>query len=130
MRQLVHSITRKDLVIDWFSGSGAGGQHRNKHSNCVRLTHRPTGLVSVGQDHKERHRNMRDALRRLAERLESWIREQVARPVEAPKSDEVVRTYHFAEDRFVDHASGKRWTGRDFDLDEAIRSRLAAKSRS
>lgn len=39
----------EDCDIAWFSGSGAGGQHRNKHANCARITHRPTGLVRVAQ---------------------------------------------------------------------------------
>lgn len=48
------SYTRKDFDIDWFSGTGAGGQHRNKHQNCIRITHRETGIRVQCTKHRER----------------------------------------------------------------------------
>jgi protein subunit release factor A len=73
------TITRKDLEISYFSGSGCGGQHRNKHDNCVRIKHPPTGVIVTGQDHKERQRNMKDALTRLTNHFKFrwWCDEQL-----------------------------------------------------
>jgi peptide chain release factor 1 len=61
MRELIYQVTRKDFRIDYFSGTGAGGQYRNKHQNCVRLTHNETGIVTTGQEQRSREQNLRDA---------------------------------------------------------------------
>lgn len=59
---VVFSVTKKDFEVTWFSGSGGGGQHRNKHKNCCRLKHIDTGIIKVGTKHKERSSNQKDAL--------------------------------------------------------------------
>lgn len=66
MEKLKYTVTKKDLEITFFSGSGAGGQHRNKHANCVRIKHPETGVLVVGQNHREKEKNMKDALASLA----------------------------------------------------------------
>ena len=48
-KELIFQATKKDFKLDWFSGSGAGGQHRNKHQNCLRLTHIPSGITVTSQ---------------------------------------------------------------------------------
>lgn len=48
-QQLKFELKDSDLSIEWYSGSGAGGQHRNKHQNCCRLRHIPTGIVKTAQ---------------------------------------------------------------------------------
>jgi len=60
-------VTKKDFELTWFNGSGGGGQHKNKHANCARLKHKETGVITIGQDHKERPRNQKDALKRMSE---------------------------------------------------------------
>lgn len=65
MKKLLFSITKKDLKIDYFSGTGAGGQHRNKHQNCVRLYHKDSDVRVTGQKHRERQSNLRDAFNSL-----------------------------------------------------------------
>lgn len=65
MKELLFSITRKDLKITYFSGSGAGGQNRNKHQNCVRISHPESGANAVGQSHKSRPQNVKEALTNL-----------------------------------------------------------------
>jgi peptide chain release factor 1 len=64
-RRLLFTLTKKDFKVDYFSGSGAGGQHRNKHQNCVRLRHPASGAIAVGQSHRDRKSNMREAKRNL-----------------------------------------------------------------
>ncbi len=73
------SVTRRDLTIDWFSGTGAGGQHRNKHQNCCRVTHPASGARAVGQGSRSRRDNLREALGRLAKnpRFLAYCRERL-----------------------------------------------------
>jgi protein subunit release factor B len=65
MRKLIIRITRKDLRIEWFSGTGAGGQYRNKHQNCVRIRHLASGAMATGQSYRERPANIREAMLNL-----------------------------------------------------------------
>ena len=65
MKELLFSITKKDFQIDFFSGSGSGGQHRNKHQNCVRLYHPDSGARVTGQSHRSRQQNIKEALQNL-----------------------------------------------------------------
>ena len=119
--------TRKDFVLDWYSGSGAGGQHRNKHQNCLRLTHIPSGITVTAADGRDRPGNQRKAFERLRPKLEAWIRAQIGETT-YPRSNEVVRTYHEADNRVTDHATGEQiaWSEKDKKLDDMIRSRAHA----
>jgi protein subunit release factor B len=62
MKELLFSVTKKDLDISYFSGTGAGGQHRNRHKSCVRIRHKESGASGVGQRHKSKTHNTREAL--------------------------------------------------------------------
>lgn len=96
---------KKDFKIDWFSGTGAGGQHRNKHQNCCRMTHLPTGMMETGQSHRERPANQREAFRKLAKRIvDHYLKEEQR---ERYGSVERVRTYHEKDNIVYDHASGE-----------------------
>jgi len=64
-KELLFSVTKKDLDINFFSGTGAGGQYRNKHKNCVRMAHKESGARSVGQSHREMQANLREAFQTL-----------------------------------------------------------------
>lgn len=104
-RELIHQATRKDFRVDWFSGTGAGGQHRNKHQNCVRLVHIPTGLMTTGQEYRDRPANMRAAFKKMAKQLvDHWLGD--LRRARFPGSDDVIRTYHAPDNRVLDHATG------------------------
>jgi len=80
-KQLLFSVTSADVVFQMFSGSGAGGQHRNKHANCVRCIHKPSGARAQSTSEKSLHRNKRIAFRRMAETQEfqKWVRLEAAR---------------------------------------------------
>jgi peptide chain release factor 1 len=97
------SFSKKDFRVDWFSGKGAGGQHRNKHQNCCRITHLPSGLVATGQNHRERHRNQSDAFHRLATMV---LEHYGVSGNERERVDHcnVVRTYHFERNEVSDGA--------------------------
>ena len=105
-RDPARSFTKKDFRIDWFNPSGGGGQHKNKHANACRIKHLESGLMSVGQDHKERKSNQRDAFNRLAAKLiEHYQLDKPSFHVE--KSDEVIRVYHEPRNMVKDYASGE-----------------------
>ena len=64
-RELLFSVTKKDLEIQYFSGTGAGGQHRNKHQNCVRILHSDSGALVTGQSNRNRKSNEAEAFKNL-----------------------------------------------------------------
>jgi peptide chain release factor 1 len=96
-------FTRKDFKIDWFSGTGAGGQFRNKHQNTCRITHIPTGLTATCGDNRERPKNQIAAFKVLAERVLAHYRSKEVRP---QVNTTVIRTYHQPDNRVKDHLSG------------------------
>jgi len=59
----------RDSDVDFFSGSGPGGQHRNRSRNCVRLRHRPSGTIVTATDQRSQSQNLETAFRRLRNRL-------------------------------------------------------------
>ena len=80
-KELLFSVTKKDLVFEYFSGTGAGGQHRNKHKNSCRCKHSPSGAVGSCQDHRSKEQNTRIAFRRMAESKEfqAWLKLEASR---------------------------------------------------
>ncbi len=95
-------LTKKDFKLEWFSGTGAGGQHRNKHQNCCRITHLESGFVETGQNSRERSTNQRDAFTKLAKRVIAFYHIALVKEI----SDERIRTYHEPRNTVTDHASG------------------------
>jgi peptide chain release factor 1 len=68
-------IPEGDLKSVWFSGTGAGGQHRNKRQNSIRLTHLPTGITVTAQC-RSRESSKKEALENLLIRLQQDSRSQ------------------------------------------------------
>ena len=78
-KELLFSITKKDLDIQFFSGTGAGGQYRNKHQNCVRLKHIDSGVTVTGQSNRERPANIKEAFHNLLNNIDFklWYNKKV-----------------------------------------------------
>lgn len=97
-------LTKKDFKVSWFSGTGAGGQHRNKHQKCCRITHIETGISAVGQNSRSRESNQAQAFRVLAKRIVSYY---ASLEDDKPAiSNERIRTYNKSRNEVMDHASG------------------------
>lgn len=92
-----------EFEVQWFSGTGKGGQHRNKHQNCCRVKHIETGIMATGQRSRSRDDNYRDAMAVCRARIQAHFHEDTER---YRATDERVRTYHEPDNRVVDHASG------------------------
>ena len=73
--------------IDFYTGSGKGGQHRNRHYTCVRLHHPYSGITVLATEHRSQSRNRRLAFKRLVERLNEMNRDETERiPTSVPRS--------------------------------------------
>jgi len=117
----IKEITEDDCEISWFSGSGAGGQHRNKHQNCCRLRHIETGIVESAQC-RTRTQSMQQAMESLRHRIRNIRFSTAAAEIAWDRKIQVgsgqrgdkVRTVQFQNDSAVDHRTGKRITAEQY----------------
>lgn len=79
MKELLFSVTKNDLEVDWFSGTGCGGQYRNKHQNCCRIRHKDSGAIATGQSQRDRVSNLKEAMENLIKspKFKAWVKVRV-----------------------------------------------------
>lgn len=125
-------IDEKDLKIDTYRASGAGGQHVNTTDSAVRITHVPTGVVVYCQQERSQHKNKDQAMRVLVARLAEKKREDQRKERAETRSSQIgsgdrserIRTYNFPQNRLTDHRIGltlyKLGQIMEGDLDEVV----------
>lgn len=109
------SILDRDLRVEWYSGTGAGGQHRNKHQNSCRITHVPTNIVVTSQT-RSRQNSLDIAMRSIQEQVDSIAATRYNSSIASNRKQQVgsgmrgdkIRTYRFQDDAVHDHITGKR----------------------
>lgn len=131
-------IDPADLQIDTYRASGAGGQHVNKTSSAIRITHLPSGVVVTCQDQRSQHKNRDKAMRHLRSILLEEERSRQAADIASERRDQVgtgdrserIRTYNYPKGRVTDHRIGltlyKLESVLGGDLDELISALNAA----
>ncbi|MFH1003690.1 MAG: peptide chain release factor 2, partial [Chloroflexota bacterium] len=132
------AIAPEDLRVDTFRSSGPGGQHMQKTSSAVRLTHLPTGLVATSQSERSQHQNKAIALKILSARL---LELQLAKQAEARAKlkgkrinagwgsqirSYVLHPYKMVKDHRTDYQTGQTEAVLDGDLDGLITAYLRA----
>ena len=110
-----------DVQVEWFSGTGKGGQHRNKHANSCRLIHTPSGIMVTSQT-RSRTNSYKNAWEELTRRLQvqnsqshhqdrsQQRRQQVGSGMRGDK----IRTIAFQNDIATDHRTGKRCSAHEY----------------
>ena len=133
-------VEEKDLRVDTYRASGAGGQHVNKTDSAIRITHEPTGIVVQCQNDRSQHRNRAQAMEMLKARLyelELKKREEEADAQEADKSEigwghqirsYVLQPYQMIKDLRTGVETGNSQAVLDGDLDQFLAASLAAKA--
>ena len=103
-------VRKKDLRIEYYRGSGKGGQNRNKRDTACRITHEETGLSASAEEHKSQEQNRKAAFRRLADKLIPLMKEALS-----PDCPEIemkrIRTYHEPRQKVKDdRLPGESWS--------------------
>ena len=132
MEEVAFTIDPKDLQIDTYRSSGAGGQHVNKTESAIRITHLPTGTVVECQDERSQYKNKDRAMKILRAKLYEAEQARQNDAIAARRKSQVgsgdrsgkIRTYNFPQNRVTDH----RLTGdqKNFNIDAVINGDLDA----
>lgn len=131
-------VNDKDLQIDTYCASGAGGQHVNRTESAVRITHKPSGIVVSCQDERSQLKNKDKAMRVLRAKLLDLAEQEAIAAQAADRKSQVgtgdrserIRTYNYPQGRVTDHRINltlyKLDTILDGDMDEIVQALITA----
>ena len=120
-------VTEDQFRFEWYSGTGKGGQHRNKHQNCCRCILEPTGISANGTASRSREDNRRAAYTTCLSRIQAHFHVEKERN---QAGHERIRTYHEPDNRVVDHASGVTDTYTNVVVKGDMEDMIAARARA
>ena len=109
------TILKNDLKIEWYSGTGAGGQYRNKHQNSCRITHLPSGIIAKAEC-RSRQNSLNEAMAEIQRRVDNQLQIHYNSSIASDRKRQVgsgmrgdkIRTYRFQDDVVQDHITGLR----------------------
>jgi len=110
-KELLFSVTSKDLRVEFFSGTGAGGQYRNKHQNCVRLHHLDSGAMVTGQSNRNRKANINEALNNLVNspKFKLWSSRKVQEVITGKSIESIVDSMMIPENPRIEVKENGKW---------------------
>lgn len=119
------TINPKDLRIDTYRSSGAGGQHVNTTDSAVRITHLPSNIVVTSQDGRSQHDNKNLAMQHLRAKLYDYYQEQQQSEIDSLRRENIgsgdrsekIRTYNYPQNRVTDHRLNNSWNNLDNIID-------------
>ena len=121
-------LTKKDFRLEWYSGSGAGGQHRNKHQNCCRIIHIDSGLSAIGTSSRSRVTNQREAFNKLAMMVVSYLSDDNGKA--RFNSETKIRNYNECRNEVHDVLSGLKLSYKDVVKKNDISVMIEARSKA
>lgn len=110
-KKLLFSVTKKDLDIQYFSGTGAGGQFRNKHQNCVRMYHKDSGARVTGQSSRDRKSNLKEAFNNIvkSQKFKIWINQESYEKINKINIEKIVEDAMSSENLIVEGKQDGEW---------------------
>ena len=120
-------LSKKDFKLEWYSGTGAGGQSRNKNQYCCRITHIDSGLSAIGTESKSRIQNQKFAFQNLVQKLIGWYSLKKDNTKSENINTNVIRNYHAVRNEVLDKASGYKLSYKEVVLDGNISKMIEAR---
>ncbi|MHA2032786.1 MAG: peptide chain release factor family protein [Candidatus Kariarchaeaceae archaeon] len=110
-KELLFSVTKKDLVITWYKSGGSGGQKKNKTANACRIQHPDSGAMVTAQERRERSQNLKAALHRLAKHIlfRKWVNKKVFEIDQQKTIDELVEEMMAPENLKMEIREDGKW---------------------
>jgi|GEM_PF-1678000 protein subunit release factor A len=111
MKDILFRVTKEDMNITYFSGKGGGGQHRNRHMNCVRLNHKDSGVMVTGQSNKEKQSNIKEALQNLVKhpKFKIWHNKRTWEELNKVSIDEIVDKMMVESNLKIEEQVDEKW---------------------